>query len=107
MKNSVFLLLAAVVVFAGCQASQTPATQTSRLRTCNGFDGGSFQIPASQTCPLSGYAQASGVPMAIGSKPKPATPAPWTRKFRTCNGVDGTFQLPISQKCPLSGYAHY
>jgi len=83
----------------------TPARRNSKFRTCNGFDGGSFQIPASHTCPLSGYAQAPGVPMAIESKPKPATPAPWTRKFRTCNGVDGTFQVPVAQTCPLSGYA--
>jgi hypothetical protein len=106
VKNRIFLLLAAVAVFTGCQSTQAPAGQTSKFRTCNSFDG-PFQIPASQKCPLSGYAQAPGVPMVIEGKPKAATPAPWTLKFRTCNGVDGTFQVPISQKCPLSGYAHY
>ncbi|MER8953221.1 hypothetical protein NKH98_10850 [Mesorhizobium sp. M0833] len=106
MKNRIFLLLAAVAVFTGCQSTQAPSEQTSKFRTCKSFDG-PFQIPASQQCPLSGYAQGSGVPVVIESKPKAATPAPWTLKFRTCSGVDGTFQVPISQKCPLSGYAHY
>ncbi|WP_292548784.1 hypothetical protein [Mesorhizobium sp.] len=106
MKNRIFLLLAAVAVFIGSQSTQTLAGQTSKFRTCKSFDS-PFQIPASQKCPLSGYAQGSGVPIVIEGKPKAAAPAPWMLKFRTCNGVDGTFQVPISQKCPLSGYAHY
>ncbi|UDL87496.1 hypothetical protein LGH82_20150 [Mesorhizobium sp. PAMC28654] len=36
-------------------ATQAPPPRTSRFRICNGFDG-TFQIPASQKCPLSGYA---------------------------------------------------
>jgi len=106
VKNNAFLLLSAVIVFTGCQSTQAPAAQTSKFRTCNGFDGGPFQIPASQKCPLSGYAQAPGVPIVIEGKPKAATP-PRNSYFRTCNGVDGAFQVPISQKCPLSGYSHY
>ena len=103
MKNGIFLL-AVVAVFAGCQSTQ--AAQTSKFRTCKSFDG-PFQIPASQQCPLSGYAQGSGVPTVIEGKRKAATPARQNRYFRNCNGIDGTFQVPISQKCPLSGYANH
>ena len=103
MKNGIFLLLAVVAVFAGCQSTQ--AAQTSKFRTCKSFDG-PFQIPASQQCPLSGYAQGSGVPTVIEGKRKAVTP-PQNPRYRNCSGIDGTFQVPISQKCPLSGYANH
>ncbi|MER9596541.1 MULTISPECIES: lipoprotein [unclassified Mesorhizobium] len=75
MKNRIFLLLGAVAVLTGCQSTQAPSEQTSKFRTCKSFDG-PFQIPTSQQCPLSGYAQGSGVPVVIEGKPKAATPAP-------------------------------
>ncbi|MER8535790.1 hypothetical protein NKH61_22975 [Mesorhizobium sp. M1005] len=106
MKNRIFLLLAAVAVFTAGQSTQVPAGQTSKFHTCKSFDG-PFQIPASQKCPLSGYAQGPRVPTVIADKPKAATPAPRNSKFRTCKSFDGPFQIPISQKCPLSGYVHY
>ncbi|WP_292664081.1 hypothetical protein [Mesorhizobium sp.] len=104
MKNRIFLLLAAVAVFTGCQSTQPPSGQTSKFHTCKSFDG-PFQIPASQQCPLSGYAQGSRVPTVIEGKPKAATPAPLNSKFRTCKSFNGPFQIPVSQQCPLSGYA--
>jgi uncharacterized caspase-like protein len=36
-------------------ASQAPAAPQPRFRNCSGIDG-TFQVPASQKCPLSGYA---------------------------------------------------
>lgn len=36
-------------------ARAAPAPRTSKFRSCSGIDG-SFQVPASQKCPLSGYA---------------------------------------------------
>jgi hypothetical protein len=36
-------------------AAQVPAPRPSKYRYCTGIDG-RFQIPASQNCPLSGYA---------------------------------------------------
>ena len=36
-------------------ATQAPAPRNSKFRTCSGIDG-TFQVPASQKCPLSGYA---------------------------------------------------
>ncbi|AZO65621.1 MULTISPECIES: caspase family protein [unclassified Mesorhizobium] len=36
-------------------ASQAPAARQSKFRNCSGIDG-TFQVPASQKCPLSGYA---------------------------------------------------
>jgi len=93
-----------VAVFAGCQSTQ--AAQTSKFRTCKSFDG-PFQIPASQQCPLSGYAQGSGVPTVIEGKPKAAAPARRNPNFRTCKSFDGPFQIPVSQPCPLSGYANH
>ncbi len=36
-------------------AAQVPAQRPSKFRTCNGT-GGTFQVPASEQCPLSGYA---------------------------------------------------
>jgi hypothetical protein len=35
--------------------TQAPTSRTSNFRTCSGIDG-AFQVPASQKCPLSGYA---------------------------------------------------
>ncbi|WP_036267102.1 MULTISPECIES: hypothetical protein [Mesorhizobium] len=90
------------MVIKGKSKAATPAPRNSKFRTCN-RNNGTFQIPASRKCPLSGHAQLdqpTEIEMVKG-KPKAATPAPWTLKFRTCNGVDGTFQVPISQKCPL------
>ena len=90
------------------QRSAKPASapQSSKFRTCNGFDG-AFQIPLSQQCPLSGYAHADQpTQMDTRRSSKPAS-APRSSKYRNCTGIDGTFQVPISQKCPLSGYAHY
>ncbi|CAN7211145.1 hypothetical protein [Mesorhizobium sp. LjNodule214] len=92
-------------------ATQAPASRTSKFRTCN-RNNGTFQIPASQKCPLSGHAQfdqPTKIEMKGKSKAATGTQAGTLRnsKFRTCNGVDGTFQVPASQKCPLSGYAHY
>lgn len=101
MKHRVFLLLAAVAAFTACQCTQAPAAQ--KFRTCKSFDG-TFQIPASQKCPLSGYAQGTGVPVVIEGKPRVTAPRP-NPKFRTCKGFDVIFQIPVSQKCPLSGYA--
>ncbi|TIO06576.1 hypothetical protein [Mesorhizobium sp.] len=89
-------------------ATQAPAPRTSEFRTCN-RNNGTFQIPASRKCPLSGHAQLdqpTEIKMIKG-KSKAATPAPRNSKFRTCNGIEGTFQIPSSRKCPLSGYAHY
>ena len=36
-------------------AAQVPARRQSKYRICNGT-GGTFQVPASEQCPLSGYA---------------------------------------------------
>lgn len=36
-------------------AAQVPVPRPSKFRYCTGIDG-AFQIPASQNCPLSGYA---------------------------------------------------
>lgn len=92
-------------------ATQAPAPRTSKFRTCNG-NNGTFQIPASRKCPLSGHAQLdqpTEIEMKGTSKAAMATqaPAPRISKFRTCNGMEGAFQIPASRKCPLSGYAQY
>ncbi|WP_245442472.1 hypothetical protein [Mesorhizobium hawassense] len=106
MKCSIFLILSAAVVFGGLQFAPALAAPASKFRTCSGIDG-TFQIPASQKCPLSGYARADQpTKMDTDGRPMPATPAPRSSKFRTCSGFDGTFHVPVSQKCPLSGYAH-
>lgn len=86
--------------------TQAQAPRNSNFRTCNSFDG-PFQLAVSQQCPLSGYAQGSGVPTVIEGKRRAVTPVPQNPRFRNCSGIDGTFQVPASQKCPLSGYAHY
>jgi len=86
--------------------TQAQAPRSPNFRDCSGIDG-TFQVPASQKCPLSGWAQNSGVPTAIEGKRRAVTPPPQNPRFRNCSGIDGTFQVPASQKCPLSGYAHY
>ena len=106
MKNRIFLLLSAAVVFGGCQFSQALAEPTSKFRTCSGFDG-PFQVPISQKCPLSGYAHFDEPTKKDTKASSKAATAPRSSKFRNCSGIDGSFQVPISQKCPLSGYAHY
>ncbi|MEP6565563.1 MAG: hypothetical protein ABJB10_10520 [Mesorhizobium sp.] len=106
VKNGIFLLLSAAVVFGGCQSSQALAAPTSKFRTCSGIDG-TYQILASKKCPLSGYANVDQPTKMDTEGRATQAPAPRNSKFRTCNGVDGTFQVPVSQKCPLSGYAHY
>ncbi|GLQ80270.1 hypothetical protein GCM10007881_37890 [Mesorhizobium huakuii] len=88
------------------KVTQAPAPRSPDFRNCSGIDG-AFQVPASQKCPASGYAQNSGVPTAIEGKRRAVTPAPQNPRFRNCSGIDGTFQVPASQKCPASGYAHY
>jgi len=86
--------------------TQAQAPRSPNFRDCSGIDG-TFQVPASQKCPLSGWAQNSGVPTAIEGKRRAVPPPPQNPRFRNCSGIDGTFQVPASQKCPLSGYAHY
>ncbi|RWD49784.1 MAG: hypothetical protein EOS36_30905 [Mesorhizobium sp.] len=109
MKNRIFCLLVMGVVLVGWQPVAASAAQAqARFRTCSGFDG-PFQVPASQKCPLSGYAHSDEpTKMDIQGRPRAATQAraPRASKFRTCSGFDGPFQIPLSQKCPLSGYAH-
>ncbi|WP_245458588.1 MULTISPECIES: hypothetical protein [unclassified Mesorhizobium] len=90
----------------GAAPTQSQAPRSPNFRNCSGIDG-AFQVPASQKCPASGYAQNSGVPTAIQGKRKAVTPAQGNPRFRNCSGIDGTFQVPASQKCPASGYAHY
>ncbi|WP_258052155.1 hypothetical protein [Mesorhizobium sp. INR15] len=87
--------------------TQAPTTRTSRFRPCNSVTG-TFQVPVSQKCPLSGYAD-QPTEMDTKGRSKPATRAPTSRtsKFRACRGMEGTFQIPASRKCPLSGYAQY
>ncbi|MDX8500455.1 hypothetical protein RFM99_18775 [Mesorhizobium sp. VK4C] len=106
MKNRIFLLLVTGVVLASWQPVAASAAQAqARFRTCSGFDG-PFQVPASQKCPLSGYAHFDQ-PTEVDIKGRPkAAPAPRASNFRTCSGFDGPYQVPVSQKCPLSGYAH-
>ena len=43
------------MVIKGKSKAATPAPRNSKFRTCNGVDG-TFQVPISQKCPLSGYA---------------------------------------------------
>ncbi|MDX8467863.1 hypothetical protein RFM26_19395 [Mesorhizobium sp. VK23B] len=91
-------------------ATATPTPRSSRFRTCSNVITGSFEVPASEKCPLGGsYTQAAGVPTVIDGRRKVATkaPTPRTSNFRTCRGIEGTYQVPASQNCPLSGYAHY
>ncbi|WP_292473161.1 hypothetical protein [Mesorhizobium sp.] len=56
MKNRIFLLLALGVVLTGWQSFAAGAAQAqAKFRNCTGIDG-TFQVPVSQKCPLSGYA---------------------------------------------------
>ncbi|MCT2575865.1 MULTISPECIES: hypothetical protein [unclassified Mesorhizobium] len=88
-------------------AAATTAPRNSKFRTCSNVITGSFEVAASEKCPLGGsYSQAAGVPTVIEDRPKAAPSAPRNPKFRTCNGTTGTFQIPVSRKCPLSGYAN-
>ncbi|BCG77460.1 hypothetical protein [Mesorhizobium sp. 113-3-3] len=86
--------------------TQSQAPRSPNFRNCSGI-AGAFQVPASQKCPASGYAQNSGIPVVIEGKREAVSPAPQNPRFRNCSGIDGTFQVPISQKCPLSGYANH
>jgi len=76
------------------KVTQAPAPRSPNFRNCSGIDG-AFQVPASQKCPASGYAQNSGVPTAIEGKRRAVTPAPQNPRFRNCSGIDGTFQVPL------------
>lgn len=88
-------------------AAPTPAPRNSKFRACSNVITGSFEVSASEKCPLGGsYSQAAGVPTVIEGRPKAAPSMPRNSKFRTCNGTTGTFQIPASRKCPLSGYAN-
>ena len=85
-------------------ARDTPAPRNPNFRTCNAITG-TFQIPASRKCPMSGYAQFDQ-PTKIDMKgrPKAAPPTRRNSKFRTCSNVySGTFEVPASKKCPSGG----
>ncbi|SDA52387.1 hypothetical protein [Mesorhizobium qingshengii] len=86
-------------------ATAAPAPRNSKFRTCSNVITGSFEVAASEKCPLGGsYSQAAGVPTVIEGRPKAAPPTPRNSKFRTCSNVfSGTFEVPASQKCPLGG----
>jgi hypothetical protein len=86
-------------------AAATPPPRNSRFRTCSNVITGTFEVSASEKCPLGGsYSQAAGVPTVIEGKSKAATPVRRNPKFRTCSNVySGTFEVPASRKCPLGG----
>lgn len=85
------------------KVTQAPAPRSPNFRNCSGVDG-AFQVPVSQKCPLSGWAQNSGVPTVVEGKRKAVTPAPRNPKFRTCSNVfSGPYEVPASKKCPLGG----
>ena len=86
-------------------ATATPAPRNPKFRTCSNVITGSFEVAASQKCPLGGsYSQAAGVPTVIEGRPKAAPPKPRNSKFRTCSNVyAGTFEVPASEKCPSGG----
>ncbi|KAA3451380.1 hypothetical protein C7I87_07260 [Mesorhizobium sp. SARCC-RB16n] len=145
MKNSISLLLGAVVVLSVCQASQAGAKRDPKVdmneciasaRTSDltfKHDMASFMGVSQERMPAlfcqrladgirSGRISYSDINrlqldqpteiwMVIKGKPKPAkvtqAPAPRSLKFRNCSGVDGAFQVPVSQKCPLSGWANH
>ncbi|TIS49281.1 MAG: hypothetical protein E5W93_18670, partial [Mesorhizobium sp.] len=93
VKNRIFCFLVTGVVVMGWQSFAASAAQAqARFRTCSGFDG-PFQVPASQKCPLSGYAHFDQ-PTEVDIKGRPkAASAPRSSKFRTCSGFDGPFQV--------------
>lgn len=85
-------------------AAATPAPPNPNFRSCKGITG-TFQVPASRKCPLSGYAQFDQ-PTKIDMKgrPKAAPPTRRNSKFRTCSNLyGGFFEVPASEKCPLGG----
>lgn len=85
-------------------ATPTPAPRNPNFRTCNGITG-TFQIPASRKCPVSGYSQLDQ-PTKIDMKGRPKAAAPTRRnpKFHTCSNVySGSFEVPASRKCPSGG----
>jgi hypothetical protein len=85
-------------------ARATPAPRNPNFRTCNGITG-TFQVPASRKCPVSGYAQLDQPTKSdIKGRPKAAAPSRRNSKFRTCSNVyGGSFEVPASAKCPLGG----
>ncbi|MER9403910.1 hypothetical protein NKI36_07585 [Mesorhizobium caraganae] len=142
MKNAIFLLLAAAIVFTGCQSSQAAAKREQNSDGCisavrlwsisfkheiASFMGVSQERMPALFCQRLGEGIRSGritysdlnrlqldqsteIWLVIKGKSKAAAkaaPAPRNPNFRTCKGTEGTFQVPVSQKCPLSGYAHY
>ncbi|MER8832570.1 hypothetical protein NKJ72_23865 [Mesorhizobium sp. M0045] len=86
-------------------ARATPAPRNPKFRTCSNVITGSFEVAASEKCPLGGsYSQAAGVPTVIEGRPKAAPSTPPNSKFRTCSNVySGSFEVPASKKCPLGG----
>jgi len=86
-------------------AAATPPPRNPRFRTCSSVFSGSFEVSASERCPLGGsYSQSAGVPTVIEGKSKVAAPAPRNPKFRTCSNLHGgSFEVPASEKCPLGG----
>ncbi len=140
MKNAISLLLAAGMVFAGCQSSQAAAKREQKPDGCisavhlwsitfkheiASFMGVSQERMPALFCQRLGEGIRSGritysdlnrlqldqsteIWLVIKGKSKaPPQAPPRNSKFRTCKGTEGTFELPISQKCPMSGYAHY
>ena len=83
--------------------TQAPAPKNPKFRYCTGIDG-TFQVPVSQKCPLSGYAHAEQpTKMDTVRSTKPAS-APRNPKFRTCSNVySGSFEIPASRTCPSGG----
>ncbi|ESW66282.1 hypothetical protein NKH85_03810 [Mesorhizobium sp. M0924] len=85
-------------------ARAAPAPRNSNFRTCNGITG-TYQIPASRKCPVSGYAQHDQpTKIDIEGRPKAVPPMRRNSKFRTCSNVySGSFEVPASEKCPSGG----
>lgn len=82
-------------------ATPTPAPRNPNFRTCNGITG-TFQIPASRKCPVSGYSQLDQ-PTKIDMKGRSKAAAPTRRnpKFHTCSNVySGSFEVPASKNAP-------
>ncbi|WP_246682666.1 hypothetical protein [Mesorhizobium sp. B3-2-1] len=145
VKNSISLLLGAVVVLSVCQASHAGAkrdpkvdmneciasARTSDLtfkhdmalfmgvsqermpalfcqRIADGIRSGRISYSDINRLQLD---QPTEIWMVLKGKAKATAPtqsqAPRSPNFRNCSGIDGTFQVPASQKCPASGYAHY
>ena len=142
MRNAIFLLLTAAIVFTGGQSSQAAGKREQNSDGCisavhlwsisfkheiASFMGVSQERMPALFCQRLGEGIRSGritysdlnrlqldqsteIWLVIKGKSKAAAkaaPAPRNSKFRACKGTEGTFQVPVSQKCPLSGYAHY